>query len=192
MHVVRVTHDGLADVAEHVETLAEAEGLPAHARSVDVAPRERARGGHGTMKPPVAPRDDLRSLEGYHSPQLDVSVRLNTNESPYRAARRVRRAVARRAARRAPQPLSRPRRARAARVAREAPRPTARAPLLRERVERGAADPAAHLRRAGPAGRHVRAHLRVALPHRPDHRHRGGRRRAHAPTSRSTRRRRAR
>jgi histidinol-phosphate aminotransferase len=32
---------------------------------------------------PVASRDDLRTLEGYHSPQLDVSVRLNTNESPY-------------------------------------------------------------------------------------------------------------
>jgi histidinol-phosphate aminotransferase len=31
----------------------------------------------------VAPRDDLRALVGYHSPQLDVSVRLNTNESPY-------------------------------------------------------------------------------------------------------------
>jgi len=28
-------------------------------------------------------RDDLRSLERYHSPQLDVEVRLNTNESPY-------------------------------------------------------------------------------------------------------------
>ena len=28
-------------------------------------------------------RDDLRGLEGYHSPQVDVSVRLNTNESPY-------------------------------------------------------------------------------------------------------------
>ncbi len=27
-------------------------------------------------------RDDLRSLEGYHSPQVDVSIRLNTNESP--------------------------------------------------------------------------------------------------------------
>ncbi len=27
-------------------------------------------------------RDDLRSLEGYHSPQVDVRVRLNTNESP--------------------------------------------------------------------------------------------------------------
>jgi histidinol-phosphate aminotransferase len=28
-------------------------------------------------------RDDLRQLEGYHSPQVDVAVRLNTNESPY-------------------------------------------------------------------------------------------------------------
>jgi histidinol-phosphate aminotransferase len=33
--------------------------------------------------PAVPPRDDLRALEGYHSPQLDVSVRLNTNESPF-------------------------------------------------------------------------------------------------------------
>ncbi len=29
------------------------------------------------------PRDDLQGLEGYHSPQADVDVRLNTNESPY-------------------------------------------------------------------------------------------------------------
>ncbi len=34
-------------------------------------------------RPRLAPRDDLRALEGYHSPQLDVSVRLNTNESPF-------------------------------------------------------------------------------------------------------------
>jgi histidinol-phosphate aminotransferase len=27
-------------------------------------------------------REDLRALEGYHSPQIDVKVRLNTNESP--------------------------------------------------------------------------------------------------------------
>lgn len=33
--------------------------------------------------PPVAPRDDLQALDGYHSPQLEVAVRLNTNESPY-------------------------------------------------------------------------------------------------------------
>ena len=31
----------------------------------------------------VPVRDDLRALEGYHSPQVDVSVRLNTNESPF-------------------------------------------------------------------------------------------------------------
>jgi histidinol-phosphate aminotransferase len=30
----------------------------------------------------VSVRDDLRALEGYHSPQVDVAVRLNTNESP--------------------------------------------------------------------------------------------------------------
>ncbi len=36
---------------------------------------------HGARR--VFPRDDLRALEGYHSPQLDVPVRLNTNESPF-------------------------------------------------------------------------------------------------------------
>ena len=35
------------------------------------------------MKPPIPPREDLRALEGYHSPQLDAAVRLNTNESPF-------------------------------------------------------------------------------------------------------------
>ena len=32
---------------------------------------------------PVRPRADLGALEGYHSPQVDCAVRLNTNESPY-------------------------------------------------------------------------------------------------------------
>ncbi len=36
-----------------------------------------------TRRARIEPRDDLRALEGYHSPQLDVSVRLNTNESPF-------------------------------------------------------------------------------------------------------------
>jgi histidinol-phosphate aminotransferase len=36
-----------------------------------------------TGDPPVRPREDLRELAGYHSPQVDVAVRLNTNESPY-------------------------------------------------------------------------------------------------------------
>lgn len=29
------------------------------------------------------PRDAIREMEGYHSPQVDVPVRLNTNESPF-------------------------------------------------------------------------------------------------------------
>jgi histidinol-phosphate aminotransferase len=36
-----------------------------------------------TTAPRPQPRDDLRALEGYHSAQVDVPVRLNTNESPY-------------------------------------------------------------------------------------------------------------
>lgn len=31
----------------------------------------------------IAPRDDLRALDGYHSPQVEVATRLNTNESPF-------------------------------------------------------------------------------------------------------------
>ncbi len=31
----------------------------------------------------ISPRDDLAALAGYHSPQLEVAVRLNTNESPF-------------------------------------------------------------------------------------------------------------
>jgi histidinol-phosphate aminotransferase len=34
-------------------------------------------------RPLVARRADISALEAYHSPQLDVPVRLNTNESPY-------------------------------------------------------------------------------------------------------------
>ena len=30
----------------------------------------------------IPPRDDLALMEGYHSPQVDVDVRLNTNEAP--------------------------------------------------------------------------------------------------------------
>ena len=33
-------------------------------------------------RPLVPVRDDLRALEGYHSPQVSVRVRLNTNEAP--------------------------------------------------------------------------------------------------------------
>lgn len=39
-------------------------------------------------------RDDLSALEGYHSPQVDVAVRLNTNESPFAPPEAFRSALA--------------------------------------------------------------------------------------------------
>lgn len=48
-------------------------------RPQPVAPPRRALGSLASVIPV---RDDLRVLEGYHSPQVDVRVRLNTNESP--------------------------------------------------------------------------------------------------------------
>jgi histidinol-phosphate aminotransferase len=45
----------------------------------------------GQMPLPV--RDDLKDLHPYGAPQLDVPVRLNTNENPYPPSERLRRAV---------------------------------------------------------------------------------------------------
>lgn len=42
----------------------------------------------------VSIRDDLSALEGYHSPQVDVAVRLNTNEAPDEPPADFRRALA--------------------------------------------------------------------------------------------------
>ena len=167
---------------------------PRRARALRRRPTRAHRpAGRARERRPVAPRDDLRALEGYHSPQLDVAVRLNTNESPFAPpAEFVDRWVEELRAR-AAQPLSRPRRARELRDALGAhlgqPR---RAAVLRQRLQRGAADAAAHLRRPGPARRDVRAHVRAALAHRPHHRHRGGRGGAARRLLRRSRRRRAR
>ncbi len=72
VHVVTAGEAAFAALAPHLATLAEAEGLAAHAES--------ARRRVGPVTVPV--RADLRAMEGYHSPQVDVAVRLNTNESP--------------------------------------------------------------------------------------------------------------
>ena len=42
---------------------------------------------------PVRVRDDLRDLEPYGAPQLDVPVQLNTNENPYPPSEALRRAI---------------------------------------------------------------------------------------------------
>ena len=74
MHVIRATPEGLQAVGPG--------GGHAGARRGSGRPRRVG----GTADRPmirIEPRADLRELAGYHSPQLDVSVRLNTNESPY-------------------------------------------------------------------------------------------------------------
>ena len=54
-------------------------------------------------------RDDLRGREPYGAPQLDVPVRLNTNENPYPPSPRLVAALSQgRGDRRRAQPLSRP------------------------------------------------------------------------------------
>ena len=76
IHVVTVDDEGLAEVAPHVVALATYEGLPAHADSIRLRDRPRRRRDRSSR------RADVALMEGYHSPQLDVAVRLNTNEAP--------------------------------------------------------------------------------------------------------------
>lgn len=57
-----------------LEVSSDHNGEPSHAAS-NVA---------SVPSPDLVPiRDDLRAMEGYHSAQVDVAVRLNTNESPF-------------------------------------------------------------------------------------------------------------
>ena len=94
--VVSLGHKGLRALAPHVVEIALAEGLHAHAGSVQMRlggedaataaggldPEEAAVSEVGATSLPEV-RSDLVAMKGYHSPQVEVSVRLNTNESPY-------------------------------------------------------------------------------------------------------------
>jgi histidinol-phosphate aminotransferase len=52
---------------------------PVAGRIAPTAPASSAPAAPGAL---VAPRPDLALMAGYHSPQVDVAVRLNTNEAP--------------------------------------------------------------------------------------------------------------
>ncbi|MFZ0667312.1 MAG: histidinol dehydrogenase [Acidimicrobiales bacterium] len=89
--VVELDREGLAALAPHVSEIAESEGLQAHADSVRF--RSEGKGdqaettaslatGARTKRLPTV-RADLARMKGYHSAQVDVTVRLNTNESPF-------------------------------------------------------------------------------------------------------------
>ena len=176
IHVVTVADEGLwrrsAPTSRPWPTY---EGLPAHAESIRLPAATR----RAAVSDARRPAPTWRSMDGYHSPQVDVEVRLNTNEAPCPPPAGFLDAPGRGAGRRRLAPLPRPRLPRRC----GPPSPSHHgvdpgAGVRGQRLQRGAADAVPHLRRARPHGGRVRAHLRAALPHRPHHRHRGGRGRA--------------
>jgi histidinol dehydrogenase len=83
--VVSVGRQGLTALGPHVVEIATAEGLTAHADSIRI--RSDSESGAGYPEPAQnnrsipGVRPDLVEMRGYHSPQVDVEVRLNANES---------------------------------------------------------------------------------------------------------------
>ncbi len=98
IHVVRCTERSLAHVAPYIDALGGAEDLAAHVNAVRVrlavtGPTPELASGEGTDAPvsgagsgpagTLPLRPDLVGRVPYGAPQLDVAVRLNTNENPY-------------------------------------------------------------------------------------------------------------
>jgi histidinol-phosphate aminotransferase len=87
--VVALDPEGLARLAPHVTEIATSEGLIAHADSVRLRLRESwsavppASGVEDREVTLPSMRPGLAKMTGYHSPQVEVEVRLNTNESPF-------------------------------------------------------------------------------------------------------------
>ena len=131
IHVVDYDEPALREVARHVVTLAEAEDLPAHGEAVtarfgdDGSMTERpCRRSSGCCRATCA------VARAYGAPQLDVPVRLNTNENSYPCPPMVVDAVVAGGRRggRQPQPLPRPRVHRPAQGPGGIPRATSRGP----------------------------------------------------------------
>ena len=76
IHVVECSAAALAEAAPYIDALGAAEDLAAHVNAVRIRVDSAGPGG-----PPVRP--DLAGRAPYGAPQLDVPVRLNTNENPY-------------------------------------------------------------------------------------------------------------
>jgi len=95
IHVVECSAAALAAAAPHIDALGAAEDLAAHVAAVRVRVPHGQRlpedgGGSasarpGARQPATGPpiRPDLAGRSPYGAPQLDVPVRLNTNENPY-------------------------------------------------------------------------------------------------------------
>ena len=87
LHTISASPEGFVAVGETVAALAEAEGLTGHRDAVLARlaglPNEASSDKSETPSKIGSLRNNIIELKSYHSPQLDVEVRLNTNESPY-------------------------------------------------------------------------------------------------------------
>jgi histidinol-phosphate aminotransferase len=93
IHMVECTAAALAEAAPHIDALGEAEDLAGHVAAVRVRIPGAGPGGRTPASadadaqwqraagPPIRP--DLAGRSPYGAPQLDVPVRLNTNENPF-------------------------------------------------------------------------------------------------------------
>jgi histidinol-phosphate aminotransferase len=84
IHVVDCSAAALADAAPYINALGAAEDLAAHVAAVRARiPHGQEVPAHGrpAAGPPIRP--DLAGRTPYGAPQLDVPVRLNTNENPF-------------------------------------------------------------------------------------------------------------
>ena len=180
VHVVDYSRAALEEVAGHVVTLAKPRTCPV------TAPRV------GPVRPMTWPplREELRGIEPYGAPQLDVPVQLNVNENPYgpspACVADIAAAVAAAAGtlNRYPDREFTELRDRARGVPR--PRRHRRPGVGGERLQRGDAPAAAGLRRPGPDGAELRADVLDVSGVRPRHDDRAGSSGTARPTSRST------
>ncbi len=90
VQVIDYSEQALDSVRGPLVTLARAEGLPSHGTAADIRFKDVAGGLPEASQSVVLPvRDDLRSVQPYGAPQLDVPVRLNVNENPHPPSDRV-------------------------------------------------------------------------------------------------------
>ena len=95
VHVVEYDRDALAASAGYIDALGGAEDLVAHVAAVRVRIPRRVSSDLEPGRRPrfLAIREDLRGQVPYGAPQLDVAVRLNTNENPFGPSEAVRRSI---------------------------------------------------------------------------------------------------
>lgn len=79
VQVVDYSKEALVQVTPDLVTLAEAEGLPAHAAAARIRGGDKSK--ERSLELPF--RDELRGIAPYGAPQLNVPVRLNVNENPH-------------------------------------------------------------------------------------------------------------